>query len=85
MALYVEAHRPYDSSMINQPIDPSMPSITSTFDVASDSPINAIMDIAKISDVDLYALHRVADALAAARVLKHAKGPLSARDLSCQP
>ncbi|NBX10329.1 MAG: hypothetical protein EBR05_11170 [Marivivens sp.] len=48
--------------MINQQIDPSMPSITSTFDVASDSPISAIMDIAKISDVNLYAFRRVADA-----------------------
>ena len=62
MALYVGAHRPYDSSMINRPIDPSMPSITTTFDVASYSPIFAIMEIAKIADVDLWALRRVADA-----------------------
>lgn len=62
MALYVGAFRPYDSSMINRPIDPSMPSITTTFDVASHSPISAMMDTAKISDVDLYALRRVADA-----------------------
>jgi hypothetical protein len=65
MALYVGSLRPYDSSMINQPINPSMvlqSPIAFTYDVASDSPIFAIMETAKIADVDLWALRRIEDA-----------------------
>jgi len=65
MALYVGSLRPYDSSIINQPINPSMvlqSPIAFTYDVASDSPIFAIMETAKIADVDLWALRRIEDA-----------------------
>jgi hypothetical protein len=65
MALYVGAFRPYDSSMINQPINPSMvlqSPIACTYDVVSDSPIFAIMETAKIANVDLWALRRIEDA-----------------------